>query len=270
MELPDPNSYEVDLVQPGFWVCRSCRRDEDRINDNIDAHIMGCAFRSRWWAIWHYNQEQAWQEAINKIEASLKKDERRCTTMTTKQNQSAEVTLTTAVSTAIEASQKLTDALKAIATFVSTDGSKKQTTTTASLEKESEMAKTSGGQPLTKKKPGRPTKTASAREATTTPKRKPGRPIPRRGPAPDFMSNRSDNCVINDEVSKAVSRGASPEVLAKARAARKAVIAKKKEQMGDVEVAEVPASGWPFPTSTRYNKDGTEKRRTEEVSCSDN
>lgn len=78
MELPDPNSYEKTTYEDEgfgdkFVLCASCQRSEQVLRDNVDAHTLGCAFRSRYWAIWHYNKDQSLRESFQIVEAALKK-----------------------------------------------------------------------------------------------------------------------------------------------------------------------------------------------------
>lgn len=157
------------------------------------------------------------------------------------ENQSDVETLTTAVCTVTEAAQKLTEALSVMAMVVSTLRPREQASTT---QKPTPVSST---EQTTKRKPGRPKAQTIQTDQTKT--------------EPKTLSSVSEESSPDSEPKK---RGASPEVLARARAVAKARReAKAKEGMGSVEEAVgTPPGVWPFPTSTKYNNDGSEKDKS--------
>lgn len=170
--------------------------------------------------------------------------------MTTSKNQSEAATLTTAVFTAIEASQKLTDALRDIAKIVSTEPQSKPEETTTESSSLSTLV-------LPKRKPGRPKKTLSATSTSST--------VDTVSQETTLSETKKPSSSSTDS-SGVKKRGASPETLAKARATLAAKRLRTDREKNPPLA--VPAKGWPFPTSTKHNSDGTEKRKEDEKSSS--
>jgi hypothetical protein len=167
---------------------------------------------------------------------------------TTSKSQSEAETLTAAVSTAIAASQQLTEALKAIASIVSTAQPKSAEGITT---KSSDLSTL-----VLPKRRGRPPKTV----VTTTVSE-----AQDLGTTSTTAESENTKCGNKDtpEVSTSASqsgpekkkKGASPETLARARAALAQSRLKKSREKNPP--LEVPLTGWPFPTDK--GKKETEK-----------
>lgn len=169
--------------------------------------------------------------------------------MTTPKNLSGVETLINAVSTASSALQQLMVELKAMKITASTDSSKSEDSLTSSP-------------PSTepKKRRGRPPKTEAMKKASEAQDLGTTTTTAKSEPQPLQMLNSGQPSVESSTTILVKRRGASAETLAKARAAMAAKRAQVKGGMGAVEVkVEEPIKIWPFPSSTRYNSDGTEK-----------
>ena len=200
-------------------------------------------------------------------------------------NQSGEAIPTTGVSTVKSRTRKSTAESKDTSPPVSTASAKKKASTT----KES----TTSSKPATTRKKTTPstttvpTKTASEAQdpgtTSTTVKRKPGRPKKvtessnlepqNTKPLKNSGKNVENTCTESQTEPPKKKRGrpTKQEVFARALALAESIKKRKRQTKEEKKLAGMIAleafvfpkePAWPFPSSTRYNSDGTEKKNT--------